>query len=160
MANSNNTYGFAFRKNLAGGAHVIDRIRTISNVAISIGDPIVNTGGVGGVKLAGATSVALFGVSLETVTAVAATRKSVAFIPALPFYIFNAQHGGTLNLTAGYLGRRCGIQGATNGRISLNGAATTSICQIVGLKGGSIWGTYAELLFIINRSNYYGKVAV
>ena len=56
MANVNSAYGFAFRKNLAGGAHVMDRIRSVSNSAISIGDPLVNTAAAGGVKLAGETS--------------------------------------------------------------------------------------------------------
>jgi hypothetical protein len=101
------------------------------------------------VKLAGVTSTALFGVSLESVTGVAATKKSALIIPSLRDYLWAAQNKSNVNITAGYLGKNFGIAGTTNGKIGLSSTATTSVCKIVGLKPGSAWGTYAELLFVI-----------
>jgi hypothetical protein len=154
MANPNNPHGFLFERNLAGGSMVLDRWKTTSNVSLSPGDPIVKASG--RIKLAGATSTALFGVCVESVTAVAATTKSASFIPALPHYLWSGQVGSTVNMTSGLIGARYGIAGTTTGKIKLSTTATTSVAQIVGLKPGSAYGTYAELLFVIAKSSYSG----
>lgn len=156
MANANSPYGFQFHHMNAAGSVVLERKKTLSNATISVGDPLVLTNGK--LKLAGVTSVALFGVSLESVTAVAATQKSVLYIPAIKNYVWSAQCRSTLNVTAGYVGGKAILVGTTNGKVGIYPkAAGTSVLQIVGLKPGSAWGTYAELLFVIMRSAYEGQ---
>lgn len=156
MANPNSPYGFQLHHMNAAGALTLMRVKTLSNATISVGDPLVLTNGK--LKLAGVTSVALFGVSLESVTGKAATQYSALIIPALKHYVWSAQCRSTLNVTAGYVGGKAILVGTTNGKIGiLPRAAGTSVLQIVGLKPGSAWGTYAELLFVIMRSAYEGQ---
>jgi hypothetical protein len=126
---------------------VANRFVTQSNASLSPGDPVVLVSGY--LKIAGVTSTALFGVSLESVTGAAGVRKSALVIPSLRDYIWAAQNKSAVNITAGYLGKNFGIAGTTSGKIGLSSTATTSVCKIVGLKPGSAWGTYAELLFVI-----------
>ena len=153
MANVNSPYGFQFQRNLAAGASIVtNRFITASNAALSPGDPVVLASDLA--KLAGITSTALFGVSLESVTGAAGVKKSALVIPALKEYLFAAQCSGTTNITQGYIGKKAGIAGTTNGKLTINVAATTSVLQIVGLKPGSSFGTYAELLFVICKSAY------
>jgi hypothetical protein len=157
MANVNNRHSFLWEKTMQAGAVKIQRYKTVSAAKIGVGDPLVLASGY--VKLAGATSTALFGFAAESCTSSAGVRKSVAVIPAAAGYVFSAQHSGTLNLTAGYLGKRCGTGSSTSaGKIGLNAAATTSVLQIMGLKPGSAWGTYAELLVCVVRSSYDGSI--
>jgi hypothetical protein len=148
MANVNSPYGFQIQRNqAAGAAYVTQRYVTSSNATLSVGDPVVVASGL--VKLAGVTSTALFGVSLESVTGAAGVKKSALVIPSLRDYLWAAQNKSNVNITAGYLGKNFGIAGTTSGKIGLSSTATTSVCKIVGLKPGSAWGTYAELLFVI-----------
>jgi hypothetical protein len=148
MPNVNSPYGFTIQRNqAAGAAYVANRFVTQSNASLSPGDPVVLVSGY--LKIAGVTSTALFGVSLESVTGAAGVRKSALVIPSLRDYIWAAQNKSAVNITAGYLGKNFGIAGTTSGKIGLSSTATTSVCKIVGLKPGSAWGTYAELLFVI-----------
>jgi hypothetical protein len=157
MANSNNRHSFLWEKTMNSGAVKLKRFKTTSAAKIGVGDPLVISSGY--VKLAGATSTALFGFAAESCTSTAGVRKSVAIIPALGGYLFSAQHSNTLNVTAGYVGKRCGIGSSTSsGKIGLNLAATTSVLQVMGLKPGSAWGTYAELMVAVVRSSYDGSI--
>jgi len=156
MANTNNKHGFLWEKTNQAGAVKLNRWKSVSAAAIKVGDPLVLASGY--LKLAGVTSTGLYGIAAEAVTSAAGVRKSLAIIPFAAGHVFSAQHGSTLNLTAGYFGKRCGIMGTTNGKIALNAAATTSVLEIVGLKPGSAWGTYAELLVTVVRSTYDGSI--
>lgn len=155
MANTNNPHSFLFEKDEHGGVPHLKRYKTASNTTIAPGDPLVISSGY--LKLAGATSTGIFGFALEAVTGVTGTRDSVAIIPALSSYVFSAQHGGTLNVTHGYVGKRCGISSST-GVFALNLAATTSVLQVLGLKPGSAWGTYCQLMLAVVRSTYEGSI--
>lgn len=152
MANTLSPYSFQFYGSISGQAAIAARGKTLSNVTLKVGDPIVRTGGY--IKLAGTTSTALFGVAIEAVTGVAATRNSVAYIPAAKDYIWSAQVKSTCNITQGHLSKKLGIAGTTNGKIGISTTATTSTLQIVGLKGSSALSTYAELLFVICKSSF------
>jgi hypothetical protein len=158
MANPNNPHSFLWEKTDQSGAVKLRRFVTVSNTTLSVGDPVVVLSGY--VKLAGITSVALFGFAAEAVTGVAATRKSVAIIPAIDGYTFSAQVKSGTNLTVGYLGTKGGIAGTTNGKIGFSSTATTSVLQIIGLKKmpGNNWGTYAQLMLKVVRSGYEGSI--
>jgi len=156
MANTNNPHSFLWEKTDQSGAVKLKRGKTVSNTTLKVGDPLSIVGGL--IKLAGATSTALYGFAAEAVTGVVGTRNSVAFIPAADGYIFSGQHLSTLNLTAGYLGKRAGVIVNTNGKCGINAAATTSVLQILGLKPGSAWGTYAQLMVAVVRSSYAGSI--
>jgi len=165
MANVNNRHSFLWEKTNHSGAVKIKRYVTTSAAKIGVGDPLILAAWTsatqkGGVKLAGATSTALFGFAVESCTSTAGVRKSVALIPAESGYIFSAQMSGTLNLTVGYLGKKCTIGSSTTaGKIGLsNPNAATSVLQIIGLRPGSAWGTYAELLVAVVRSSYDGSI--
>jgi hypothetical protein len=156
MANPNSPYGLQWQKNQAAGAAAITkRFITGSNATLAVGDPVVlATGTTNGIKLAGVTSTGLFGVSLESVTGAAGVKKSALIIPALKDYLWCGQVKSATNITAGYIGKKFGIAGTTNGKIGLSATATTSGAQIVGLKPTSAFGTYAELLFVIAKSTW------
>jgi len=150
MPNVNNPYGFQLQRNQAAGASVVtNRFVTVSNTSLVPGDPVVVASGY--VKLAGILSTALFGVCMETVVGVAGVRKSVLVIPSLRDYLFAAQNKSAVNLTAGFLGKNFGIAGTTSGKIGSSSTQTTAVLKCVGLKPGSAWGTYAELLFVIQK---------
>ncbi len=156
MANLNNPHGFLWEKTEHAGAVKLKRFQTVSNATLSVGDPLVIVNGY--VKLAGVTSTALFGFAAEAVTGAVGTRKSVAIIPALDGYIFSAQSKSTVNLTAGYLGAKGGIAGTTSGKIGFSPTATTSVLQILRLKPGSTWGTYAQIMVAVIKSSYGGSI--
>lgn len=158
MANTNNPHGFLWEKTDQSGSVKLKRMKTASNTSLKVGDPVSILNGL--IKLAGATTTALYGVAAESIVGVAGTRNSVALIPAVDGYIFSGQHLSTLNLTAGYLGKRMGIISNTSGKCGISGytGGTTGVLQIVGLKSGSAWGTYAQLMVAVIRSSYAGSV--
>jgi hypothetical protein len=157
MANPNSPYGFQWKKNEVAGACITRRFKTLSNTTLSIGDPVISTGGY--LKLAGVTSTALFGVCIEAVTGVAATRKSVLIIPAIKTYVWSAQTKTTTVISQGNMNKPFGIQGTTTGKLGLNPGNTTSTCRIIGLLPTSAFGTYAELLFKIAKTSYEGTLS-
>jgi hypothetical protein len=155
MANTNNPYGWMFQGNLAGGnACITKRYVTKSNLTLAPGDPVNLTAG--RLTLAGSTSVGVFGVCVESVTGVAATRKSALIIVAMRDYLWAAQVKSTVNITAGLLGKKYAVGGTTSGKMGLRTTAGTSVCNIVGLLPipGNAYGTYAQLLFTIGKSTY------
>jgi hypothetical protein len=162
--NTSNPHSFLWEANEYAGAVRLKRGLTVSNTTLKAGDPIILSSLQGGrIALAGVVSVALFGFAAENLTGVTGTRASAAYIPALEGYTFSAQHGtaaNTLNITAGYIGKRCGIMNVSNGKICLNAAATTSVLEIVGLRRvpGNKWGTLAQLLVKVVRSSYSGSI--
>lgn len=154
MANPNNKHSFQLESNLAGGnSFVMKRYPVLSQTKLSVGDPLVFAAGK--VKLAGVTSTTLFGVCMSSMKS-ATGLDSVLIVPALKEYLFSAQVGSTVNMTAALMNKRYGIAGTTSGKIVISTTATTSVLQIVGLKPLSAYGTYAELLFIIAKSAYVG----
>lgn len=156
MANTNNPHSFLWEKTDQSGAVKLKRGKTVSNTTLKVGDPLSIVGGY--IKLAGATSTALYGFAAEAITGVAATQNSVAFIPAADGYIFSGQSRSTVNITAGYVGKRAGIIVTTNGKCGIYVSAATSVLQIMGLKPGSAWGTYAQLMVAVVRSSYAGSI--
>jgi len=156
MANTNNPHSFLWEKTGQSGAVKLRRFKTVSNTTLAVGDPVVLASGYA--KLAGVTSTALFGFAAEAVTGATGVRKSIALIPAMDGYIFSAQVKSSTNLTAGYLGAKGGIAGTTNGKIGFSATATTSVLQILGLKPGSAWGTYAQVMLAVIKSSYGGSI--
>ena len=155
MANPNNKHSFNLEGNMAGGnAFITKGFLVASQTKLSVGDPLVFVSGK--VKLAGITSTALFGVCMSALTSQAGI-KSVLVAPALPEYLFSAQVGSTVNITAGLFPKKWGIAGTTSGKIVLSTTATTSVINAIGIKPLSAAGTYAEVLFVINKSSYIGR---
>jgi len=136
---------------------VCKEVQIDTNITIAYGTPLkVATDGY---YTACATNGSkIVGVAAEGVTGAAGVRPKIRMIPALEQNTFTAQTMTTANMTAGLVGTNKALR-VSGTYFGIHGAATptNSILTIVGLKPGSAWGTYAELLVKIRASGYTGQ---
>jgi hypothetical protein len=192
MANLNSPYGFLPYRNLVGRGISQETVGTLSNTTYFVGEPVRTTatsytgtssmGAVGTISppfpavlltqqapcvvaAAGAVSTKtgyIWGILTQPVTGTAKQFPNVTMVPALPEYVFTAQHIGSVKVTAGFVGKTAGLVAggsAAGCGISLSAAAVIAFSQfvVVGLNPRSKWGTYAELLCIVKHSQYLGQ---
>ena len=154
MANTNNPNGFKALKMLGGGTMPVFTGMTKSNVALTAGDALIMlTNGTLDIALVGSTQI--MGVSQSTVTATAATRKALLYIPSVENILWSAQWVGT---TAANLGTSFGISGATGAQLLTN-AASQGVARILGLEPAlnNAQGTYNRMVFVWNKSQWSGQ---
>lgn len=158
MANTNGPFGFLWAGTDEAGAVKMTRRQTTANTSLKTGDPLFMSGGY--LRLAAAADAAIWGVAAEDVTGASGVKKSIAVLPCKQGSRWYVQHRSTLNLTAGYLGAKGGINGTTSGKIGMYYNVNTSTLQIIGLKRtpGNAWGSYAQLLVKVIRSQYDGSI--
>ncbi len=157
MANTNKPYGFQLWRSDGAVGVVHQEVQIDTGITIYPGDPLVRA--TDGYFTACATAAAkIVGFAAEGVTGAAGVRPKIRMVPALENYTFVAQCMTTTNFTGALAGtnkalRRSGVY------FGVHGAATptTSILSIVGLKPGSAWGTYAEVLCKVRASGYTGQ---
>jgi hypothetical protein len=156
MANTNAPYGFQLWRSDGAIGVVCQEVQIDTSITIYPGDPLVRA--TDGYFTACATAAAkIVGFAAEGVTGAAAVRPKIRMIPALEDYTFVAQCMTTVNFTAALCGSNRGLRrsGAFYGVHA--GAATTSILSIIGLKPGSAWGSFAEVLCKVRASGYTGQ---
>lgn len=155
MANVDAPHGFV-PEYMMGGNGAIPILTTVlgSNVGVKTGDAIARLT-TGLASLATSSSAAIVGVATETVTAVAATRKTVHYVPALESIVFSGQCSGTAAITD--IGEAMDIEGGT-GVMEINeDANSTAVLIPIALKPGSAYGANAELLFVWQKSAFSGR---
>jgi hypothetical protein len=156
MANTSNPYGFQLWRSDGAIGVVCQEVQIDTSITIYPGDPLVRA--TDGYFTAVATAAAkIVGFAQEGVTGATGVRPKIRMIPALEDYTFVAQCMLTVNFTAALAGTNRGVRrsGAFFGVHA--GAAVTSILSIIGLKPGSAWGTYAEVLLKVRGSGYTGQ---
>lgn len=158
MANTNNPKGFRFvRAENGTGAAPTRTVELGSNVGVKVGDMIYLASGAGARTT---TTQASWGIALQEITAVAATRQNVLVIPLAAGLVFQGQFVGTTSITqASYLGTTRKVSGASGSMGISGGTVTGGILRIVALAGypqGNAWGTYATCEFTVARSQYCG----
>jgi len=155
MANVDAPHGFVYEFML-GGNGAAPTLTTVlgSNVGVKIGDAIARLT-TGLASLATSSSAEILGVATETVTAVAATRKTVHYIPALENVVFSGQCSGTAAITD--IGEGMDIEGGTGAMEINEDANSTAVLRPIGLKPGSAYGANAELLFVWQKSAFSGR---
>lgn len=163
MANTNAPYGFRLWAVLPGGTGAKGMVPTRpyvkSAVSLKVGDPLKMSLGI--CYLATGTN-AIFGICNNPVPNYGETATELHYpeiLPADPQSIFVAQCIGTTNATLGYCrqGVKYRIGGTTSGYTGVSLANTTGgVLQVLGLKPGSAWGTYAEVLVTVLRGSFYG----
>lgn len=157
MASVNRPYGFQLWKSDGGAGVVHQEVQIDTNITINAGDPLVRA--TDGYFTACATAAAkIVGFAAESVTGAVGIRPRIRMVPALENYTFAAQAMLTVNFTAALAGTNRGLRrsGAYFG-IHAGANVTLSILAIIGLKPGSAWGTYAELLCKVRGSGYTGQ---
>jgi len=97
------------------------------------------------------------GVSCETKTALATTRDSLIYIPAIESIVFSGQYASTgQQFTQGLIGTGHGIGRMSTGFMRLSTTASSVAC-IIGLKRTSAFGTAGEAMFIFGVSRLSGR---
>lgn len=153
MANTNNPHGFRYEHSLRGPEVVLQTTTLASGVGVIAGDPIGVSSGKG--ILAVTTTASILGVAAETITASAGVEKECKYIPADESNVFSIQADG--NFTAGLNYSARSITGST-GKVVLDTDDTDpGIFQVHGLKSGSAWGTYAQVLGVFKKSAFSGQ---
>lgn len=155
MANVDNASGFVVA-NASGGPVPIKYGTTKSNLTLTAGDLIIMlTTGLIDIAVAGST--AIHGLCVQSVTAVAATQKTVAYVPALETIEFEGQCSGTMAQTD--IGEAVDIEGTT-GIMEVNeDANSTAVIRITDLakNTGNAVGANARVKFVVNKSSYTGQ---
>lgn len=157
MANTNNPNGFRAVKYNGGGSFPIYTRYTKSNLSLTAGDAVILlTNGVLDKAVVGST--AIFGVCQSTVTATAATRKQVQFIPALPDIVFSGQFGKDMSGSNPNWGTSYDINGAT-GAMLLTNATAQGVARVIDIEPGmfNAAGAYNRVLFCWNKSQFTGQ---
>jgi hypothetical protein len=129
---------------------------TKSNLTLNAGDALIMLSN-GTLDIALAASTTILGVCQTKVTAVAATRQKITFIPAADNIVFSGQCSGTY--TPVNAGESVDIEGAT-GVMEINeNAQVTGVARIVGLEGGlkNELGDNARVLFTWTKSQWTGQ---
>lgn len=157
MSNPDSAYGFLPFKRWGGADIPIETMTTESNVTLAVGDAVAIDSATGLLRLATATDTALAGVSMGTVTGVAATQQSAVFVPALPDIVFKGQCSGTP--TQASVGDYCDIEGSTGAMEVNENATSTKVLKIVGFHPGTSIGLNAEVLFTVAKSIFGDQAA-
>ena len=174
MANTNAPYGFRLWGRLVPGTGSIavgpgspagatasssGPLTVGSATTLKVGDPIKASLGIG--YLAAGTQ-AIFGICNSPVPGWGETATQKHYPEILPCddqTIWRCQSIGTVNATAGYCGmaKKYKIGGTTSGYTGINLAtAGTGALSPIALAPGSAYGTFAELLVMVVRGQFYG----
>jgi len=157
MANTNKPYGFQLWQNDGGPGVALVEVQIDTNISIGIGDPLARATD-GYATQCNTAASRIIGFAAESVTGAAGVRPKIRMVPALESLTFVAQAMTTINLSAGLVGSNRGLRrsGAYFG-VHAASTVTNSILTIVGLKPGSAFGTYAEILVKVRASGYSGQ---
>lgn len=157
MPNVNLPNGFKALKMPGGGTFPLFTLYTKSNLALTAGDAVILlTNNVLDKAVVGST--AIFGVCQSTVTAVAATRKQVTFIPALEGILWSAQFGKDMSAANPNWGTSYDINGAT-GSMLLTNTTAQGVARVTMLEPGinNAAGAYNRVCFVWNKSQWSGQ---
>ena len=157
MANTSNPNGFKAVKYNGSGTFPVYTLYTKSNLGLTAGDALILlTNGV--LDKAAVGSTYIFGVCQSTVTAVAAVRKQVTFIPALPDIVWSGQFGKDMSAANPNWGTSYDINGAT-GAMLLTNATGQGVARVLMLEPGlnNVAGAYNRVLFTWNKSQWTGQ---
>ncbi len=156
MANTNKPYGFQLWRSDGAVGVVHQEVQIDTNITIYAGDPLVRA--TDGYFTACANIAAkIVGFAAEGVTGAAGVRPKIRMVPAIEEYTFVAQCMTTVNFTGALAGTNRGLRRSGTYFGVHAGAATASVLAIIGLKPGSAWGTYAEVLCKVRVSGYTGQ---
>lgn len=157
MANTNRPYGFQLWKSDGDPGIVMVEVQIDTNISINAGDPLIRATD-GYATQANTAATKLIGFAAESVTGAAGVRPKIRMYPAIENYTFVAQAMLTVNFSAGLVGLNRGLRrsGAYFG-VHAGANVTQSILSIIGLKPGSAFGTYAEVLCKVRASGYTGQ---
>lgn len=153
MANTDNPHGFKVYQVLGLGSVAPLRYVTLdTNITITEGDAIkLEADGYANIA---ETTNAILGIAAESVTGAAGTRPTIAYTPAADNIIFSAQTSGDAEQTD--VGENIPLEGST-GEMELNEDGSDGAFYVIGLKPGSEWGTNAELLVKVVKSQWTGQ---
>jgi len=159
VANTNNPNGFKAVK-LLGGGHAgfpVFTGLTKSNLALSPGDAIIMLTN-STLDKAVVGSAAILGVCQSLVTAVAATRKAITYIPAMDGIVWSGQFGKDMSAANPNWGTSYDINGAT-GVMLLTNATGQGVARVLMLEPGldNAAGAYNRVLFVWNKSQWSGQ---
>lgn len=152
MANTDNPHGFRVHQIRNMGSTVpLVYVTVDTNISLAEGDMVkIEADGYANIA---ATTNAVFGMAAESVTGAAGTRPEIAVVPAVPEVVFSAQTSGSAAVTD--IGEAIPLEGTT-GIQELNEDGSDGAFKVIGLKPGSEWGTNAELLVTVVKSQYVG----
>jgi hypothetical protein len=157
MANTNKPYGFQLWRSDGGAGVVHQEVQIDTNITIGAGDALVRAAD-GYMTQCNTAGAKIVGFAAEGVTGAAGVRPKIRMVPALEAYTFVAQAMLTVNFTAGLVGSNKGLRrSGTYFGIHAGANCVTSILSIIGLKPGSAFGTYPELLCKVRASGYSGQ---
>lgn len=152
MANTDNPHGFKVYQSKKYGSALPLEYKTVdTNITLAEGDAVLIEAD-GYLNIA-ATTNAVYGFAAESVTGAAGTRPEIAVLPADPEIVFSAQTSGSAAQTD--VGEKIPLEGTT-GIQELNEDGSGGAFLVVGLKPGSEWGTNAELLVRVAKSQWAG----
>lgn len=151
MANTDNPNGFVALRVEGNAGPIPVWTRTMaSNAGCKVGDALtLATTGLLSIALAASTNIA--GVATKTITAVAATRQDVDFVPALPNIVFAGQCSGNFAVTD--VGEQVDLEGATGVMEVNEDASSTDVIVVQGLAKyplNNAYGTNARIEFTFN----------
>ena len=158
MANTNNPNGFKAVKYNGGSAFPMYTYNTKSNLSLSPGDAVILLTN-GTIDKAVVGSTAIFGVCQTSVVAVAATRKQITIIPAIPDIVWSGQYGASKNSSSNpNWGTSIDINGAS-GAMLLTTTTGQGVARILGLEPAldNAAGAYSRALFVWNKSQWSGQ---
>lgn len=155
MANTSNPNGFRAVKSLSGAAFRFFSAYTKSNLTLAPGDAVIQLTN-GTLDIAITASTGIFGVCQTKVTAVAATRQKIMFIPASEDIVWSAQYSASATPGNWSAGRDIG--GAT-GAMLLTSTTAVAVARMIGyeplMKNEA--GAYARVLFVWTKSQWSGQ---
>ena len=133
-----------------------------STAVLAVGDPVRSSLGIG--YIAAGTN-AVYGVLNSPVPAgfgdTATQKHYPEIIPADDGSVFSCQSTTTTNVTQALIGvaaKKYRIAGTTSGYTGIDFThTTTGVLQVLALKPGSSFGTYAEVLVMIVRGAFFGQ---
>jgi hypothetical protein len=157
MASVNSPYGFQLWRSDGAIGVVCQEVQIDTSITIYPGDPLVRKATTNYFTACATAAAKIVGFAQEGVTGAAGVRPKIRMIPALENYTFVAQCMLTVNFTAGLAGTNRGLRRSGTFFGVHAGVAVTSILSIIGLKPGSAWGTYAEVLCKVRGSGYTGQ---
>lgn len=158
MANVSNPNGFRAVKYNGSGTFPMYTYNTKSNLTLNPGDAVIMLTN-GTIDKAVVGSTAIFGVCQTAVVAVAATRKQITVIPALPDIVFAGQYGASKDSSSNpNWGTSIDINGAS-GAMLLTTTTGQGVARILGLEPAldNVAGTYSRVLFVWNKSQWSGQ---
>jgi hypothetical protein len=157
LANTNNPNGFKALKMPGGGVFPVFTGNTKSNLALTAGDALIMlTNGTLDIAVVGSTQI--FGVCQSTVSAVAATRKAITYIPAIEGILWSAQWVKDSSAASPNWGTSYGLSGATGAQLLTN-AASQGVARILMLEPAlnNAAGAYNRVCFVWNKSQWSGQ---